>query len=225
MCIMVNSPTYSEALRKAIKEEWGNLTPDQHKESLERDFLEPDSEYRRTGACVRLGYYYPDAIEPLALKQLAEPRYNVFKVQTLVREKLYRARDAGDRKNLLDEFVAKYGEVARQGILLYIWGDFELQEAAEEGRCDDISLKTKYPARACLMELFGYSAEVKSKDRPKVFPIENCTQARFIDTLAYFPTAKIDQAVLRIMHSTDENNLAVSCARYLERSKRSQRTK
>ena len=212
MCIMVNSPTYSEALRNAIKKEWGDLTVDQHKASLERDFLEPDSEYRRAGACLRIGYYYPDALEPLALKQLAEPRYNVFKVQTLVRENLYHARDAGERKRLMEDFVSKHGEVARQGILLYIWGDFESQEAAEEGRCD-ASLKTKYPARTCLMELFAYPKTVKSKDRPRVLPIENCTQARFIDTLAYFPTTKIDEAVLEIMHSTDEKNLAVSvCA-------------
>lgn len=95
MCIMVNSPTYSEALRKAIKKEWGNLNGEKHKASLERDFLEPDSEYRRVGACLRLGFYYPDLLEPLALRQLAEPRYNVFKVQTLVRERLYRAKDAG----------------------------------------------------------------------------------------------------------------------------------
>ncbi len=214
MCIMVNSPTYSEALRNAIKKEWGDLTVDQHKASLERDFLEPDSEYRRAGACLRIGYYYPDALEPLALKQLAEPRYNVFKVQTLVRENLYHARDAGERKRLMEDFVSKHGEVARQGILLYIWGDFESQEAAEEGRCD-ASLKTKYPARTCLMELFAYPKTVKSKDRPRVLPIENCTQARFIDTLAYFPTTKIDEAVLEIMRSTDEKNLAVSCARYL----------
>ncbi len=214
MCIMVNSPTYSEALRKAIKKEWGNLNGEKHKASLERDFLEPDSEYRRVGACLRLGFYYPDLLEPLALRQLAEPRYNVFKVQTLVRERLYRAKDAGARKKLLDEFVAKHGEVGRQGVLLYVWGDFELQEAAEEGRCDAL-LRTKYPARACLTELFAYPKEVKSKDRPKMYPVENCTQARFIDAIAYFPTAKIDQSVIRIMQSTDEINLAVSCSRYL----------
>jgi hypothetical protein len=210
MCVMVNSPTYSETLRKAITKEWGNLNREQHKASLERDFLEPDSEYRRVGACLRLGYYYPDALEPLALRQLAKPRYNVFKVQTLVREGLYHAEDAGERRKLFDEFVAKHGEVARQGILLYIWEDFELQEAAEEGRGG-----RSYPARVCLMELFAYPKEVKSKDRPKVFPVENCTQARFIDAIAHFPTAKLDRSVVRIMQSTDEVNLAVSCARYL----------
>ena len=51
------------------------MTPQQHKESLIHDFLEPDSEFRRSEACLRLGYYYRDALEPLALKVLAgEPR-------------------------------------------------------------------------------------------------------------------------------------------------------
>src|SRR5262249_17206092 len=90
-CIMINSPTSWERLRIAVKSEWGKLTPQQHKESLIRDFLEPDSEFRRSEACLRLGYYYRDALEPLALKVLAEPRYDVFKVQDLIREKLYRA--------------------------------------------------------------------------------------------------------------------------------------
>ncbi len=65
----------------AIKKEWGQLSPNQHKESLVRDFLEPDSEYRRIGAYVRLGYYFPKELEPLVLKQLAEPRYDAFRVE------------------------------------------------------------------------------------------------------------------------------------------------
>src|SRR5262249_30279974 len=69
-CIMINSPTRSEALRSAIKKEWGTLTPEQHKASLIRDFREPDHEDRRTGACVRLAYFYPDALESLVLENL-----------------------------------------------------------------------------------------------------------------------------------------------------------
>ncbi len=208
-CRMINSPTHSEALRKAIEREWNGLTPERHKESLVRDFVEPDGEGRRYGACVRLGYYYPDTLEPLALRQLAEPRYNVFDVQTLIRTKLYRAKDAAERRRLFDDFVAKRGEVARLGILVYLFEDLDRQESVEQGRF------LKDDARVCLMELFQYSKDVKSKDRPQALPLENCEQARFIHALAYFPTAKIDQAVLQIMRSTDENNLAVSCAWYL----------
>jgi ankyrin repeat protein len=213
-CIMINSPTRSEALRRAVKKEWGDLTPEQHKKSLVRDFLDPDSEYRRTDACLRLGYYYPDALEPLALKQLAAPRYDVFEVQALVRKKLYRTEDVNARKELFDAFVARRGEVARQGILVQLFGDLDTQEA-DERRALSPPLREKHAARACLIELYGYPKEVKSKDRPHLLPTGDTTQARFVDALAFFPSAKIDQAVREILRSTDDYHLANACARYL----------
>ena len=138
------------------------------------------------GACLRLGYYYPELLEPLALKQLAAPRYNVFEVESLIREKLYLAKDAKERRLLFDAFVAKCGDVARQGILVYLFEDLHIQEADEGGHLSP-GLKEKYAARACLVELFGYPEAVKSKDQPHLLPVENCTQARFIDTLVFFP--------------------------------------
>jgi ankyrin repeat protein len=213
-CIMVNSPTASESLRKAIHTEWGGLTPERHKASLVRDFVEPDHESRRLGACLRLGYLYPEALEPLALKQLAAPRYDVFEVEALIREKLYRARDPGERKALFDAFVARRGEAARQGCLLYLFGDLSVQEADEEKRISP-PLKEKYAARACLVELYGYPKGVRSKDQPHLLPTDHATQARFIDALASFPSAKLDRAVRQVLHSTDDDHLARACARYL----------
>ena len=213
-CIMINSPTESELLGIVIKQEWGGFTNERHKESLVRDFLQPDSEFRRAGACLRLGYYHPELLEPLALKQLAAQRYNVFEVQELIREKLYPAKDAKTRKRLFDAFLAKRGDVARQGILVYLFDDLGVQEADEGGHASP-PLKKKYAARACLVELFGYPKVVKSKDQPHLLPVENCTQARFIDTLVFFPSAKIDQAVREILRSTEEDYLASACARYL----------
>lgn len=74
--IMVNSPAETPSLRVAVKNEWGSLTAKQHEDSLRRDFLEPDSEDRRLGACLRLGYYYPDSLESLALRYLTTKRYD-----------------------------------------------------------------------------------------------------------------------------------------------------
>jgi ankyrin repeat protein len=213
-CIMINSPTYSQKLLKTIKDEWGTLTPEQHRQSLIRDFVEPDHEYRRQGACLRLGYYYPEALEPLVLKQLAEPRYNVFEVQALIREKLYKTQDSKARKDLLAGFLVTRGEVARQGVLLYLFEDLDMQEADEEGRLGP-PLTEKYAARSSLVDLFGYPQGVKSKDRPAVMPLENCSQARFIDTLLHFHTEAIDRAVREVLHSADEIYLARACARYL----------
>lgn len=213
-CIMINSPTHSEALRKVIIHEWGNLKVEQHKQSLIRDFENPDYEDRRNGACLRLGFYYPDALEALVLKQLAMARYNVFSIESLLRSKLYPAKAPKERQSLLETFLANEGDAARDGIVLYLFEDLSLQEADEEGRLSP-PLKGKYAARACLIELFGYPKDVKSSSRPYVNTIENCALARFIDTLIYFPTPKIDQAVRRIMHSTEEEYLVRACARYL----------
>jgi hypothetical protein len=74
--IIVNSPIASPALRAAVKEEWDGLTPAQHRASLIEDILKPDHEGRRIGACKRLAYYYPDALDEPALKVLAQPTYH-----------------------------------------------------------------------------------------------------------------------------------------------------
>lgn len=214
-CIMINSPTYSERLRIAIKVEWGELTPQLHKERLIRDFVEPDSESRREGACLRLGFYYPEALEPLALRQLAEPRYDVFEVQRLIREGLYRANDANDRKSRFDDFISKHNEVARQGVLNYLFQDLDTQEHGERGTISPPIKKGEYAARECLIELFGYSRDVKSTDRPFLLPLEHAAQARFIATLAHFPTPKIEQAVRDILHSTEDDYLARACIQFL----------
>src|SRR5262249_6182715 len=135
---------------------------------------------------LRLGYYYREALEPLVLKQLAEPLYDVFEVEAFVRQKLYRAKDAKERKKLFDTFVAKRGEVARQGILLELFEDLHTQEADERGSLSP-RLEEKYAARACLVELYGYPKEVKSQDRPFLLPTDSAMQARFIDAIAFFP--------------------------------------
>lgn len=201
--IVINSPTRSEALRTRVKEEWGDLTPEQHKESLVRDFREPDYEERRIGACLRLGYYYPETLEPLVLKQLAEPRYDVFEVNDFIRDKLYHAKDATERKELFGAFIAKRGEVARQAILVQLFWDLHLQKPDEEA------------SRVCLVDLYGYPKEVKIEDRPHLLPLNHSMQARFINALVFFSTPKIDEAVRRVLHSTDEDYLARACARYL----------
>jgi ankyrin repeat protein len=213
-CIMINSPTYSEALRKAVKQEWSDLTPQKHKESLIQDFSDPDYEARRTGACLRLGYYYPDALELLVLKQLVAPIYNKGEVGTLIRDKLYRSKDVKERKTLFDDFIAKHGDVARQGVLVYLFGDLDTQEADERGSLSP-PLKDKYAACVCLIEFYGYPKDVKSTQRPHLLPTSESMQARFIDAVAFFPTTKIDKAVRAVLRSTDDDYLSRSCARYL----------
>lgn len=200
---MVNSPTYSERLRNVVRAEWGTLTPGQHKASLIRDFEQPDHEGRRTGAVVRLGYFYPEALEPLVLKQLAEPIIDVAKVHQLVHGSLYSAKNAEERKAFLDSFIAKTGEHSRAEVLDQLFDDLDLPDFSGP------------KARECLVELFGYLKEVHVKDRPVVVLNTETSQARLIDAIARFHSPKIDSAVRKVLHATDDEYLARACVRYL----------
>jgi ankyrin repeat protein len=208
--IMVTSvPNYKELRDKLIKE-WGNLTPEKHRDSLVRDLLDSDNEYARNGASIRLAYYYPEALEAAALKQLARPSYDGMKVQDLVRGLLYKATTAKERKALVDAFAAKHGEIGRDGIRWYLFDDLGSVEADEEGRLHP-KMEKRYPARECLVDAFGLPAGVKSKDRPAVEPLHDASQARFVQTLHYDRSEKLDQALRDLLAKTDDDYLAKGC--------------
>jgi hypothetical protein len=209
--LMVNSPTYSKALREVILQDWSGLTRQRHKDLLIDDFTNPDDEDRRIGAYLRLACYYPDAVEPLVLKQLAEPVYDSLAGSDFIRETLYRVKDTADRKRRFDAFVAKHGEAARQGLLLDLFQDLDTQQADEEGRLHP-PLKEKYEARACLVELYGYPRTVKSSDCPHLLQTTKFAQARFIKTLTHDRSQKVGDAVRRIFQEHhDDNAYAPAC--------------
>jgi hypothetical protein len=80
--VSVHSPPYSPDLRAEIIKEWGGLTPEKHKASLVKDFhnRQRTEVSTRIGACLRLGYYYPDTLEPLVLALLKQPVHDPFSV-------------------------------------------------------------------------------------------------------------------------------------------------
>lgn len=196
-------------LRADLVKEWGGLTADKHRDSLAKD-LDSDLEHIRIGASLRLAYYYPEALEPHALKQLARPTYDVFAVSDLIRKELYPAKSAEDQKALVDAFVRKHGEIARDGILWMLFDDLGTQESDERGRLSP-KLDPKYRARECLIDVFGFPANVKSEDRPEVEPLTATTQARFVKTLLYDRGERLDQAVRDILAKTDDDYLAEGC--------------
>jgi ankyrin repeat protein len=208
-CIMVNSPTYSEALRRAIIQEWGGITPEQQKASLIRDFLEPDHAWRRAQAALRLAYYYPDALEPLVLKQLARPYYDAGDIHNYVHKKVYPAKDANERRAFFDVYVAKHGEAARDGLLQQFFSDLSEQEDNEDGR--RFPRDEKVPdARRCLIDLYGKPKDVKSTDPHFTDTPSASDQADLISSLVYDRSAKIDRAVRDLMESTKDDYLALS---------------
>jgi len=64
LCIVINSPRLLEPLRGAAVREWGDLTPETHRQRLMDDVAHPDSPWREDGARELLARYYPDVQLP-----------------------------------------------------------------------------------------------------------------------------------------------------------------
>jgi hypothetical protein len=216
--VYINSPTSSKALHDAVKKRWAGLTPARHRASLIADVLKPDDEGRRIGACKRLAFYYPDALEPLALKLLARPTYPLFQTQSFVRETLYRTADARKRRELFNAFVAKHGEPAREGILLQLFEDLDLLEANEQKRLFPPLEEFGDQPRRLLIELYGKGKKVRSTERSK-YPdaLSDVGKARLIEEgLIHDRSVKVDQSVRKVLLSVRAgDDLALACMRRL----------
>ncbi len=217
---ILSSPTHSPALLAAVKQEWGKLTPERHRASLIADFLKPDSEARRKGACTRLAYYYPDALEALVVPFLAQPTYgySAYDVRSFVRETLYQTKDARKRRELLDRYLAKEGPGARDGILQQLFDDLRILEGYEAMRIWPPLNGYGRKPRELLIELFGYDKKVHSSQRPPPpSGISASEKAQLIDKgLIYDHSVKIDRAVRDVSASIPvDDYLALACMRRL----------
>ncbi len=108
MGTIVSSPTRSEALRKAILNEWKGLTREEHRAKLIADFERPDSVSRIFFAYRRLAYYYPDSVEPLVLKFLNGPVVARETSREFMEELLGADKEAV--AGLVQKFALKHGE-------------------------------------------------------------------------------------------------------------------
>jgi hypothetical protein len=201
--LIVSSPTRSPALREAVTQAWGSLTPQRHRASLVADFLKPDHEGRRVGACKRLAYYYPNALEPLALEFLARPTFSGLGVHEFVRTQLYREPDPERCRVLFDAFLARHGEASRDGILLHLFEDL-------------LYSKEPDPPRRLLVQLYGWPKDVQGEDCPRVETLSDDDSVRLIEEgLIYDGSKKIDRAVRDLLVGTDDDYLGLACIKRL----------
>ena len=75
----------------------------------------------------------------------------------LIHDELFPAKSAKERKELVDAFVKKHGEIARDGIRWELFDCLDRQEADEEGRSSR-KRDPAYQARECLIDVFGLPA-------------------------------------------------------------------
>jgi ankyrin repeat protein len=201
--VLVSSPTRSPVLCAEVRRQWQGLTPAKHRASLLADFQKPDHEDRRVGACKRLAYYYPDAFEQLAPEVLRRPTYDADAGGRFVRDRLYAAADARERRLLFDAYLAGHGPETRDGILLQLFDDLEVQESAEA-------------ARRCLVQLYGLPKTVKGDDRPPVAPLTTAARARLIEEgMVFDDSEKVDRAFRDYLAGDPDDDVAVACLKRL----------
>ena len=216
--VVIASPTASPMLLAAVKKEWAGLTPQRHQAALIDDFMKPDSDQRQIGACKRLAYYYPEALEPLLLKFLSQPPYSHDEMQRFVRRRLYAAAPK-ELHPLFDDYVARHGQAARDGILIQLFSDLTDLETAEQAQPKDFGDQP----RQLLVELYGKPKNVKGADLKNELPLERvvaaldpCDKGGLIgEGLIYDDSVKIDAAVRNLMAATDDAHLALACMKRL----------
>lgn len=200
--LIVISPTYSRRLRDRLIANWSHLTVEKHRRLLIEDFQNPDHEYRRIGAYQRLCFYYPDAVEPLVLKVLNQPTFDVLKIRKFFRDTLYRAKPK-ERKQRYDAFIRKHGSQYTVGVMEKLFDDLDRTEYSTQ-------------ARELLITLFYKPATVTSSDRPLVRITSDAVRARFISSLIHDESRRVGNVVKQIFikHSRDAY-LAPACLRCL----------
>ncbi|APR75103.1 Hypothetical protein A7982_00449 [Minicystis rosea] len=209
--LVVSSPVRSTALRSVVVERLARFDREAHRAALMRDFREPDFEDRREGAALRLSYYYPAALEEVVPELLPRPTYDVFAVSRFAREELYAARDAAERRALFDRFLREHGPAGKTGLERQLFEDLSMLEANEQGRLSPKLTAYGTQPRELLIALYGFPSSVRASDKPYPQHLEHLELARLIRTLRYDRSTRIDDAVLQVMTTTRNGELALAC--------------
>jgi ankyrin repeat protein len=209
---VVTAPTRSPALRAEVRRQWGGLTAAKHRAALLADCQTPDTPERWIGACKRLAYYYPDAVEAVALKLLKQPEYDGGEVQEFIQKTLYETADAKERKKRLDDFVATSGLAARDGVQLELFTDLESAEAEEWRKKTAPEKSPAARPRRMLAELYGWPKDVKSGDRPTLDVRRASEKAELLEEgLIFDESPKIDRAFAEYLSGKPDDTVARAC--------------
>jgi hypothetical protein len=146
--LVISSPSLPQ-LRAKVRAEWGATTASSLRDSLVRDFVEPDHHFRKLGALRRLMFYFPAEVPALWKAELARPIFDVFAVERFARG-LYEVSDA-QRATDFAAFVKANGPAASEGLVHQLFHDliFHPAQAAE-----------------CLAQLYGLPRTVTREQEP-----------------------------------------------------------
>jgi hypothetical protein len=172
-CLVINSPVRTPALAEAVRQDWSNLTAEQHRESLANDALLHQS----YDALSRLYFYYPDFADSVATKLLQRPIRDEGPLQVFI-EKLLKEPNPDRWKALVAEFGREVDQATAEKIPGWLYSNARHGKQTQE-------------AKAIMDVLFpAYD--------PDHFPFLNATtdsdQRYLLEALSPIPSGKLDEA-------------------------------
>jgi ankyrin repeat protein len=214
--IFVFTPTRAPKTREKLQKEWGVITPEMHRRSLRKDCEGKGDLHSRSGAFLRLAYYYPEALEEPALQFLTRSWHAYQEAFEFVRGTLYKTADPRKRRELFDAYVRERGPAGRDGIREVLFSDLDSLEANEQKRLFPPLKDFGEEPRRFLIELFEAPPGVKAKDKPDSESPSTSYVSEVIEYgLTYDRSAKIDRAVRDLLRKTSDDAIALACMKRL----------
>lgn len=191
LCLVVNSPVEHPALAAAVKDDWSNLSAQDHQLSLEKDSMTPHSGFVPGAGLKRLVYYYPAAGEVGMLKLLTRPFYHT-RVTYNFFEKTLVGANRREWDQQMSQFRANFGETGSLGVLKWTLSTFKFPES-------QMTPKRRKSKEVAAQVLEHFYSEVDPLKPPFINAVSITDQWSLLEDLVAIHSKAMDDAVLTIL--------------------------
>ncbi len=191
-CLVINSPVETPILARRVREDWGGLTAEAHRESLTRNALAPGRGHEL--AVTRLMWYFPDRGLEIARKLLNRPLLDSTPVFAFVLDRLLTEKDPARWHPLIEEFERQHGPRARASIPPTLVAIYWTRSGM-----DSATLRAQMPIAAKIL-----ASEFRDfdPDHPPFLDVAGPDQqAELVRALAPIESKPIDEAILHLYRS------------------------
>jgi hypothetical protein len=205
-CLVINSPIERPSLATRVRDDWGSLTVEQHKQSLIRDALRPAYD-ADPGALVRLWFYFPEDGEKLALRLLERPLYNDWLPWNFIVQRLVKEESSDRWQPLIEEFRRNHGSRYTETLpFLLRWIYWRTDAADTPPWLHDRAVAAKILARLY--------PEEEGKNPAFINAVGPRDQAELITAIRSFSSRRVDDAVHRIYVAMRREEFSEEQSRY-----------
>jgi hypothetical protein len=190
-CLVVNSPVEHPALAAAVKNDWSNLSAQDHQLSLEQDAMIPHSGFGPGAGLKRLAFYYPEVGETWMLKILNRPLYHT-RVTYGFFEKTLVGSNRREWDQQMSRFRAEHGETGSLGVLKWTLSALCFPES-------QMTPKRRKSKEVAAQLLEHFHPEIDPLKPPFINAVSVTDQWNLLGDLVAVHSKAMDDAVLAIL--------------------------